>query len=67
MNNLDELKEQLQEDLMAYLMGSPLEQYALDDICWFIVDRIDSMKEQLQEDELPLKDPQLEVLRDLHK
>ena len=46
LNNLDELKEQLQEDLMAYLMGSPLEQYALDDICWFIVDRIDSIKER---------------------
>ena len=46
MNNLDELKEQLQEDLMAYLMGSPLEQYALDDICWFIEDRIDSIKER---------------------
>ena len=44
MNNLDELKEQLQEDMMSYLEGAPLEQYALDDICWFIVDRIDQLK-----------------------
>ena len=46
LNTLDDLKEQLQEDLMAYLMGSPLEQYALDDICWFVSDRINSIKDR---------------------
>lgn len=44
MNNLDDLKEQLQDDLMAYLMGSPLEDYALNDICDTIVKRVNELK-----------------------
>ena len=46
MNNLDELKEQLQDDLMAYLMGSSFEVEQLDDICDIRVERINSIKER---------------------
>ena len=45
MNNLDDLKEQLQDDLMAYLMGSVLPQYALDDICDIVIKRVNQVKD----------------------
>ena len=44
MNNLDDLKEQLQEDLMAYLMGSSFEVEQLDDICNIVVKRVNELK-----------------------
>ena len=44
MNNLDDLKEQLQDDLMAYLMGSPFGDDQLNDICDIIVKRVNELK-----------------------
>ena len=40
----DDLKEELQDDLMAYLMGSPFGPEQLDDICDIIVKRVNEFK-----------------------
>ena len=52
MNNLDDLKEQLQEDLLTYFEGKILE-YGLEipnpyinDLCQIIVDRVNELKEK---------------------
>ena len=47
MNNLDDLKEQLQEDMIAYIDGKAflhIEQFK-DDLCQIVVDRVNELKE----------------------
>lgn len=45
MNNLDDLKEQLQEDILTYFDGLELPIACLDDLCYIIVDRVNELKE----------------------
>ena len=50
MNNLTDLREQLQEDIIAYM--NPLldreyeiTNYNIDDLCQIVVDRVNELKE----------------------
>lgn len=52
MNNLDDLKEQLQEDLLTYFERA-ISEYGLEipnpyinDLCQLIVDRVNELKEK---------------------
>lgn len=52
MNNLTELKEQLQEDILAYFDGLELPTVCLDDLCYIIVDRVTELQDNLEENEV---------------
>lgn len=45
MNNLDDLKEQIQEDIICYLDEYEIPQPCIDDLCYIIVDRVNELKE----------------------
>ena len=55
MNNLNDLKEQLQEDILTYIEGKAFlhQDQFKDDLCQIVVDRVNELKmnewEQLEE------------------
>ncbi len=48
MNNLTELREQLQEDMIAYFDGYDFG-LNIDEICQIIVDRVTELQDNLEE------------------
>ena len=46
MNNLTELREQLQEDMIAYF---EMPDWSIDEICQIIVDRVTELQDNLEE------------------
>ena len=52
-NNLGDLKEQLQEDMITYIDGKAflyIEQFK-DDLCQIIVDRVTELQDNLEENQ----------------
>ena len=52
MNNLTDLREQIQEDIIAYFSGeTPLKvaQIHTDELCQIIVDRVTELQDNLEE------------------
>ncbi len=54
MNNLTDLREQIQEDIIAYM--NPLldreyeiTNYNIDDLCQIVVDRVTQLQDNLEE------------------
>ena len=45
MNNLTDLREQLQEDLMTYFDGLEIPNPCLNDLCQIIVDRVTELQD----------------------
>ena len=53
MNNLTDLREQLQEDIITYIDGKAflhIEQFK-DDLCQIIVDRVADLQDNLKENQ----------------
>ena len=49
MNNLEDLKEQIQEDILAYFDGLELPISCLDDLCYIVADRVNELKRNTED------------------
>ena len=52
MNNLTDLREQVQEDIICYLDEYEIPQPCIDDLCQIVVDRVTQLQDNLEENEV---------------